>query len=125
MDTSKTLNLVGRVLFSIPFLYFAYEHITKADQMAGMVPSWMPGATFWVYFTGIAMVAGAAAIVTGKMGMVGALGIAALMIVFDLTLWLPMMGKEGMADMATMSLMKDTMIAGGALGYASYFSKKG
>jgi uncharacterized membrane protein len=41
---------------------FGVSHFTQAEKMAGMVP--VPGGVFWVYFTGVAMLAAAVGIIT-------------------------------------------------------------
>lgn len=120
---SKTLALIARVLFALPFIGFAFGHFTNADMMAAMVP--IAGGKFWVFFTGAAMIAGAVSVISGKMGMYGALGLSAMMIVFVLTIHLPLMmsENEGMKMMGMMGVFKDTMIAGGGFALASHFSK--
>jgi putative oxidoreductase len=124
---SKTLNLIGRILFAIPFAGFALGHFMKGDMMAGMVPTWLPGGVFWVYLTGVAMLAGAISMVSGQMGLYGSLGIAALMLVYVATIYVPMWMSEnpGASQMGQMGAFKDTGLAGGALGYAAYFANKG
>ena len=34
---------IARIIFAIPFLIFGLNHFMKADMMAGMVPSFLPG----------------------------------------------------------------------------------
>lgn len=58
--------VVGRILFAVPFLIFGLFHFTGADNMAGMVPSWLPGGVLWVYLTGVGLVAAPIAVLTGK-----------------------------------------------------------
>ena len=53
----------GRYIFCIPLIMFGVNHLTKADMMAAMVP--IPGGVFWVYLTGVAMLAAAVAIFVG------------------------------------------------------------
>jgi uncharacterized membrane protein len=42
------------------------QHFVYADFVAQLVPSWIPGTRFWVYFTGIALVAGGVGILIPK-----------------------------------------------------------
>lgn len=58
-------STVARILFALPFLVFGLMHFVGADSMAGMVP--VPGGVFWVYLTGVAMVAAAVAIISARM----------------------------------------------------------
>ena len=110
--------LMGRIFLAIPFLVFGLLHFMGADQMAGMVPAWVPGGVFWVYFTGAAQVAAGGAFLTGKkMKLAGQLT-ALMVLTFILTIHLP--GLMGAADaaagqMSLMALLKDCGLIGGAL----------
>jgi len=42
------------------------QHFVYADFVAKLVPSWIPGTRFWVYFTGVALIAGGAGILLPK-----------------------------------------------------------
>lgn len=112
---------VARVLYGLPFGIFGLFHLTQAPQMAGIVPGWMPGAVFWVYFTGVCLVAASVAILSKRYARLACLLLAALLWVFILTVHLP-----GVADPETMqesliSLLKDMALSGGALAYAGHF----
>lgn len=112
----------ARVLFALPFAVFGLLHLMNANAMAGMVP--VPGGVFWIYFTGIALIAGAVGLITKKLGALAALGLAALMIVFVLAVHLPGLGNPQMAQMAMMGLLKDTALAGAALTWAGVLARK-
>ena len=119
--------LTGRaaqIIFAVPFGIFGLMHFMNAEGMAMMVPAWMPGSTVWVYLVGFALIAACVAIIAGKMAREAALGLAGLMLVFILTLWIP--GLIGASDEAAMamsmsSLLKDLGLAGGALILAGTF----
>jgi uncharacterized membrane protein len=111
-------HLLGRIFLAIPFLVFGILHFMGADQMAGMVPSWVPGGVFWVYFTGLAQVAAGVAFLTGKMAKLAGQLSALLVLIYILTIHLP--GMMGAADaaagqMSMMALLKDFGLMGGAL----------
>lgn len=42
------------------------QHFVYADFVARLVPAWIPGARFWVYFTGVALIAGGVGILLPK-----------------------------------------------------------
>jgi len=42
------------------------QHFVYADFVAQLVPSWIPGARFWTYFTGVALIAGGLGILLPK-----------------------------------------------------------
>jgi uncharacterized membrane protein YphA (DoxX/SURF4 family) len=116
------LPYAARGLFALPFAVFGLGHFTGAEAMAAMVP--VPGGLFWVYFTGVALLAGSAGILTGILGKWAGFGIAALMILFALTVHLPALADPNMGQLATMGLLKDLSLAGGALAFATLFSQK-
>ncbi len=114
---NASLFLVGRILFSIPFLMFGINHFRYADAMAGMVP--IPGGALWVYVTGLAQVLAAIAFLSGKQMRLAALLTAVLMLIYALSIHLPGFlgaGDDMAAGMNAMSsMLKDLGLAGGAL----------
>lgn len=105
---------LGKYLFAIPFLGFAYGHLTHADMMAGMAF----GQTWLVYLTGIALVAATVSMLIGKYDKLATtlLGVMLLIFVFTIHLKPAMEGNMGM-------LLKDTMLAGASWIYAKYVAK--
>ena len=108
----------AKIIFALPFGIFGLLQFMNAEGMAMMVPAWLPGSTIWVYLVAVALLAASGAIIAGKMAKEAALGLAALMLVFILTIWIP--GLIGASDEAAMAmnmsgLLKDLGLAGGAL----------
>lgn len=120
----KVTTFIGRVIYALPFLGFGVGHLTNAGSMASMVPSYIPGGVFWVYFTGGAMVLAALAIITGKQGRAACFGLAVMLLIFIVTIHLPSMSNPQMKMMAMMSLFKDTALLGAALAIAGTFKSK-
>jgi uncharacterized membrane protein YphA (DoxX/SURF4 family) len=120
----KVLAFLGRVIYSLPFLGFGVNHLMNAGKMAGMVPSMFPGGVFWIYFTGVAMILGALAIITGKQGRNACFGLALMLLVFIMTMHLPSLSNPQMQMMAMVNLLKDTGLLGGALVIAGTFKSK-
>ncbi len=84
-----------------------------------MVPTWVPGGVFWVYLTGIAIIATTVSfIIKKKVELAGQL-LALLLLTFVLTIHIP--GMIGGNMMAMSSILKDTSMAGGALLIAHFF----
>ncbi len=46
----------ARLLYAIPMALFGILHFMNASDMAGMVPSFIPGGVFWVYLTGLGLI---------------------------------------------------------------------
>jgi putative oxidoreductase len=115
----NNLKTIGRIMFAVPFAIFGMMHLMAAGDMVGMVPAWVPGGIFWVYVTGLALIAAAVSLITKKHIYLASLLLAVLLIVFVLTVHLP--GVVGSNQMAMPSIMKDMSLAGGALLIAGMF----
>lgn len=110
----RALEVGGRVLYGAPFAVFGATHLAKGAAMAGGVPSFVPGGgTFWVYVTGVAMLAASVSIVTNVMTRLSGVLLAALLAVYVFALHLPpfLAGDE----MQLQAILKNTALAGGAL----------
>src|SRR6186713_2607318 len=81
----------GRFLFAIPWLVVAVQHFMYAAFVAGIVPAYMPFRIFWVYFTAIAMIAAAIAIMTGIRARLAAALLGVMMVLFILLIHLPIL----------------------------------
>lgn len=53
----------GAILFSLTIISFAMDHFLYAKDAADYVPSWVPGHLFWIYFTGMALLASGVGII--------------------------------------------------------------
>ncbi len=105
------LPKIGKFLFALPMGVFGILHFMMADMMAGMVP--VPGGVVWVYFTGIALIAAAVGIITGKHAVLAAQGLVLFLLLTALTVHLPaVMG----GDQSSLGLvLRDLALAGGAM----------
>jgi hypothetical protein len=57
--------------------------------VATLVPAWIPGHLFWAYFVGVAFIAAALAIVTGKLAPLAATLLGTMFLLWVLTLHAP------------------------------------
>ena len=105
------LPKLGKFLFALPMAVFGLMHFMMGEAMAGMVP--IPGGVLWVYLTGVALLAAAAAIITGKQAVLASQLLALFLLITAFTVHLPaVMG----GDQAAMGqVLKDVALAGGAL----------
>ncbi|HKV07307.1 MAG TPA: hypothetical protein VJ725_04150 [Thermoanaerobaculia bacterium] len=60
------LRPLGPVLLAGFMILGGIQHFVYADFVAKLVPSWIPGTRFWVYFTGVALIAGGVGILLPK-----------------------------------------------------------
>ena len=113
----KNLNNISRIVYAIPMLVFGLMHFAFANNMAGMVPSYIPGGVLWVYLTGAGLVLAAASFIIHKWTKLSGLLLALLLLSFILTIHLP--GMMGGNHMAMTGLLKDLGLLAGALMIAS------
>lgn len=92
-------------------LAFGAFHFMGANDMAGMVPSFIPGGVFWVYLTGAALILSSLAVILHKKARLALYLTGAMLMIFVLTVWLPNVGSN---DMALPTLLKDFALAGAA-----------
>jgi uncharacterized membrane protein len=108
-----SLFQIGKYLFATIFLVFGAMHFMAGAEMAGMVPAFVPGGVLWVYVTGLALIAYALAIYTGRYAKLASQLLALLLIIFALTVHLPaVMGGD---QMSMSQVLKDLGLAAGAL----------
>lgn len=109
---------IGRYLYALPFGVFGLFHFMNASQMAGMVP--IPGGVFWVYLTGLAMLAASVAIIIETKARLAAILLGVLLLIYVLSIHLPaVIGGE--MQPAMQNLLKDLALAGGAWFIAGSF----
>jgi uncharacterized membrane protein YphA (DoxX/SURF4 family) len=110
----KTLTTsIARIIFAIPFIVFGVFHLMNAQGMSGMVPGFVPGAVFWVYFTGVAMIAAGVSFVINRYAKLAGLLLAVLLLIYVVTIHVP--GVIDGSQQAMSSLLKDVALTGGAL----------
>src|SRR5262245_13729108 len=55
---------LSNLCFAIPLAVFGAEHLSSAQFLIDIVPVYMPGRLFWVYFVGYALIAASLSIAT-------------------------------------------------------------
>ena len=115
----KTKNL-GKWIFPVTFLVFGIMHLLNADVIGSYIPSWIPGKLFWAYITGLAQIAFAVSVYSGKYDKSAARLLALMLLIFIVVLHLPNVGQD---PTAMGNLLKDLGLMAGALMYAEGFAK--
>jgi len=122
----NTLRKIGHYLFAIPFAVFGLFHFINASSMAGMVP--LPGGIFWIYLTGVALIAAAISFLIRKKVQLAGTLLGVMLVIFVLAIHLP--GAIG-ADtpqamqMSMAALLKDIALAGAAFYIAGSSTEEG
>ena len=107
--------MLGKILFCVPFLAFGIMHLMNANQMAAWVPSYFPGGVVWIYITGLAELAAAVSILSGKQTKLATLLLAVMLIIFVITIHLPGISDPVTQQASMAGLLKDLGLAGAAL----------
>lgn len=88
--SSTRMIQLGRAAFGVCAISFAFGHFTAIREAAAFVPAWIPpGQTFWAWATGVFHLAAGLAILSGKMDVLAARLLTAMMIGFGLLVWAP------------------------------------
>lgn len=117
-----TISRTAVYLLSLVMIVFGVYHFTNPKMMLIFVPDFIPGGIIWVYFVGAAFICAALAFMTNKLVKVAGYLLAALLLVFVLTIHLPNYLNAGDVEMqqqAFVNLLKDTALMGFALFIAS------
>jgi len=93
-------------------------HFLNGPTMVGLVPAYLPGGIFWVYFIGACLVAAGISLNIGKKDGLAMKLLAALLVIFALTVFLPMFLAGN--PMALSPLLKDLGLAGAALFFSEH-----
>jgi len=117
------LRMIGRFLYAVPLIIFGINHFIYTQSKIGSVPDYMPLQIFWVYFTGIALIAAGVSIITNIHAYVAGLLLALMLILFVIMIHLPgVLIPENMHASMT-PFLKDTALAGGAIFIAGHSKK--
>lgn len=117
-----TISRLAVYLLSVVMIVFGVYHFLQPKMMLIFVPDFIPGGILWVYFVGAAFIGAALAFMTNKLVKVAGYLLAALLLVFVLTIHLPNYLNSGDVEMqqqAFVNLLKDTAIMAFALFIAS------
>lgn len=62
--TLEALIPVGPIFYSVTMIVFGIDHFLYEEFVQSLVPGWIPGALFWTYFAGAALIAAGVGIIT-------------------------------------------------------------
>ena len=110
----KLTGKPAQIIFAIPFAIFGLFHFMNASSMTGVLGGW-PAAEFLVYLSGAGLIAAAVAIIINKYARLACLLLAAELLIILVATQIPMLGNPDMAQMATINILKDISLIGGAL----------
>ena len=116
------LTKTGVYIFAVPIGILGIIHFLMGSSIAAGLPSFFFAPVIWVYISGLSLLAASISILTGKYTRLACLLLALLFFILVLTVDLPMLiNKASYMEMST--LLKDILIAGGALVIAAVSSR--
>jgi uncharacterized membrane protein YphA (DoxX/SURF4 family) len=82
---------IGRLLFAVCAVSFAFGHFTAIPEAASFVPQWIPpGQRFWAWATGVFHLLAGLAIGSGIQAALASRLLTAMMVGFGVLIWAPM-----------------------------------
>jgi putative oxidoreductase len=102
---------IAGIIYALAVGTFGVLHFLNADAMKASVPDYMPGdGSIWIYFTGACMILAAIAIIINKFTRLACYLLAAMFLIFVVTLHLKPLLSGGFTH-----LLKDISMAMGAI----------
>lgn len=113
----------GRIAYAIGVLLFGLIHFLASDKFAMLVP--IPFALFWVYFTGVCLIAAGIAILTKKQIALASLLLGIMLTIFVILVHIP---QALSADVVTQGngvahTLKTLSMAGAAFFFYGFYAK--
>jgi putative oxidoreductase len=109
----------GKFIFLTPFFFSGVAHLMGTTDI-GAVPDFIPGGIFWIYLTGIGMLAFVVSMMLGKYDKLAAVLLAVMLLIFAFAVQLP---QQGSNTMWIAAFLKDIGLAGGALMIADKYAR--
>jgi uncharacterized membrane protein len=107
--------VLGPVFEAVALAIFAAEHFLAARGLSAIVPRWIPGALFWTYFFGAALLAAAISFITWRHVRWSASLLALFFLIIVATVDLPNLPKHIHERLFWTLTMRETAFAGGAM----------
>jgi uncharacterized membrane protein len=110
---------LGRWIFPVPFIVFGLFHYIGATQYADMLPSYMPGGIWLIYFVGTCMIAAGISLLLGIRDKLAATLLAVLLLLIIIFIHAPgAIGGGERSQLSTTMLFKDLGLMAAAMMYA-------
>ena len=86
---NNIISRISLVIYALVLLVFASGHFFNAAKMSNAIPSFIPGAIFWVYLTGVALILAAISFIINKQVRLAGLLLGTLLLIFAFLVHLP------------------------------------
>jgi uncharacterized membrane protein len=113
------LILFGPLFYAAPLAAFGTEHFTLTDDIASIVPAWIPWHEFWAYFVGACFIAAALGMVTRIQARLAASLLALNFFLFVVLMDVPAWIQNPRDRIALALVLRELSFSGGALALAA------
>ena len=107
--------LLGPAFEATALAIFAAEHFLAAQGLSTIVPRWLPGALFWTYLVGAALLAAAISFIAGRYVRWSASLLALLFLIIVATIDVPNLPQHVHERLFWTLTARETCFAGGAM----------
>jgi uncharacterized membrane protein len=107
--------VLGPVFEAVALAIFAAEHFLDARDLSGGVPRWLPGALFWAYFVGVALLAAAVSFIAWRYVRWSASLLALLFLIIVVTIDVPNLTAHLHERLFWTLVARESAFAGGAM----------
>jgi len=113
------LILFGPLFYAAPLAAFGTEHFTLTEDIASLVPTWIPWHEFWAYFVGACFIAAALSMVTRIQARLAASLLALNFFLFVVLMDVPAWIQNPRDRIALALALRELSFSGGALALAA------
>ncbi|HRI19555.1 MAG TPA: hypothetical protein PLA68_01320 [Panacibacter sp.] len=117
-----TISRISISLLAIVMMIFGIYHFMYPQNLVSYLPSFLPPGNIWIYLPGAGFILAAIAFITNRKVKLAGYLLAALLVIFVLTLHLPNFlngSSDEYRQAALINILKDTAIAAFALHIAA------
>lgn len=117
--TSKRLNLLGRIVFSLPFIFFGIYRFWNMDFFIGLSPHWVPYPELWISLVGFGLVAASVSIILNQYAHLASLMLAGMIFLLACSVHVPNTisnwSDPSVRSISMALAMKDFTMVGGSI----------
>ena len=114
---NTVISRIGTIIYALVIGFFGVNHFLNGTGLQKQMPRFVPYSIFWIYLTGVLLIAAAVALLINKYVRVVGILLAIFLILIVVTVHIPAMTNvtEERVSIIVTNLVKDTGLAGAAL----------
>ncbi len=118
------LILFGPLFYAAPVAAFGTEHFTLTQDIASIVPAWIPWHLFWAYFVGACFIAAAVSMMTRIQARLSAALLGLTFFLFVVLMDAPAWAQNPHDRIALTLALRELSFSGGGLALAASLSEQ-